>query len=112
MSDRKITFGIDADLDRRDRSVHPTNPPCILIAVESDPQVNGDLWQYHHRDAIEFILSSKTELLLYVKNTEYNRSPSEINRTEFAEAVWELMIAPYNFTFEEIQEAWRQCNAK
>ncbi len=71
-----------------------------------------------HSPSIDTILSSKVELLLYSKKESPHAedieddSPKEIeaDRIDFAQSVWKIMMGTrHNFTYEDIQQAWREC---
>ncbi len=79
--------------------------------IINDPYVN-----YYTIKAIETILSSKTELILYVKKLPRifwaelgTTERDEIETINFAGDIWRLMISPYNFKYEQFQKAWRDC---
>ncbi len=79
---------------------------------------------YYFKEVFEAVLSSKMELLFYVKKehplldqknhtnmdeNEWNKIKNiEYSKTALARFVWDIMKKPYNFTFEEIQEAWNK----
>ena len=73
----------------------------------------------YHAVAFNKILSSKTELLLYIKKEDqYSmvqiipiNSPEEVEADTISLAydIWRLIGKPHYFKFEEIQEVWKGC---
>ena len=83
-------------------------PNCIGLPEENI------IVEHYHKETIEHILGSKTELLLYAKRGEYSpdigcmtdADIEELKRQEFAEDVFRWMRT---HSLKEIKEAWNKC---
>ncbi len=64
-------------------------------------------WEYH-KDVIEQILSSKMELLLYMKFDYTSAALGDHAKSMFAEKVSEHLMKRFGFTFEDIQATWNK----
>ncbi len=62
---------------------------------------------YYHESFITQVLSSKMELLFCMKQSYASLAHTlEADKIILARLIWEHMSKPYNFKFEEFQEAW------
>ncbi len=87
----------------------------IQIFDSKDPSFEIDVLAWHKNNDLDLILSSKIELVLWIKNEPpiaYDVGLDQWNTEWYtvatAKTIWKLIQAPYNFTYEEIQGAWNK----